>query len=387
MTRIKFHTVAAIAVLIISAIWVSTGVFSSVGSAIGKADPATQKAGQPVKTADDPQRAAPGLRMVAFVKPAFIDHNRTIRISGVTEADKRATLAARMAGIIGEFKVRKGDLIEKDGVVLKLDAEDKLAMVRTAKAVLEQRQSEFDATSQLVQRGSMAKMQADTARSALSTAQSQLEQAEAEINRLVIKAPFAGVIDKVHVEQGSFVQAGAPIAVLLQLDPIIAKGEVSERDLAHVSVGTVAEVHLITGETVLGTVRHISRDASAQTRTFPVEVAIANPARTIPAGMTAELSLRAETVKALQLPRSVVTLSGDGELGIRILKADDTVDFVAIDVIDDTPRGLILGGVPADARIIVAGQDMVANGDKVNAVEADVTTIGRLAKQAEGSVQ
>ena len=385
MAKLKFHTWAALAVLIVSGVWVATGQLSSVGSALGHGE------AQAVKPEMQPQPAAsaiaPALRTVAFVKPKFDDHYRTVRISGVTEADKRVTLAARASGVIGELKIHKGDQIKEGAVVLKLDAEDKTAMVKTAQAVLEQRQSEYDATELLVKRGSTPKMQADTAMSALMTARSQLEQTQAEILRLYVKAPFAGVIDKVDVEEGSFVQLGAPIGVLLQLDPIVAKGEVSERDLAQLTVGSAANIQLISGKTVTGNIRHISREASAQTRTFPIEVAIPNPNGAIPAGMTAELTLRGEATKAVLLPRSVVTLSGEGELGIRILKPDDTVDFVAIDVVDDTEHGLLLGGVPADSRIIVAGQDLVAKGDKVKAVEVDPATIGKLATQNTGSIQ
>ncbi len=384
MAKIKFHTWAAIAVLVVSGIWVATGDFSSVGSAIGHAETTAKKPdAQPTVAV----AATPALRTVAIVKPKFVDYFRTIRVSGITQADKRVTLAARISGVIGDLKIHKGDQIQADAVILRLDAEDKAAMVKSAKAVLEQRQTEYDATSLLVKRGTTPKQQADTAMSALMTARSQMEQAEADIRRLEVKAPFSGVIDKVDVEQGSFVQAGAPIGVLLQLDPIVANGEVSERDLAQLAVGSAAEIHLISGETVTGVIRHIAREASVQTRTFPVEVAIPNPKGTIPSGMTAELTLRGESTKAVQLPRSVVTLSGDGELGIRILKADDTVDFVAIDVIDDNERGLMLGGVPADARIIVAGQDLVAKGDKVKAVEVDPTLMGKLAEQTTGSVQ
>ncbi|MEZ5801417.1 MAG: hypothetical protein R3D29_14315 [Nitratireductor sp.] len=54
------------------------------------------------------------------------------------------------------------------------------------------------------------------------------------------------------------------------------------------------------------------------------------------------------------------------------------MEFVPIDLVDDLPQGLLLGGVPKDARIIVAGQDLVAEGEKVNAVEADADLIKRL---------
>ena len=54
---------------------------------------------------------------------------------------------------------------------------------------------------------------------------------------------------------------------------------------------------------------------------------------------------------------------------------------------DDTPNGLVLGGIPADARIIVAGQDLVAEGDLVNPVPADAALLGKLTGQPAGQSQ
>ena len=77
-------------------------------------------------------------------------------------------------------------------------------------------------------------------------------------------------------------------------------------------------------------------------------------------------------------------MNAAGNLGLRILNADSTVGFVPIDLIDDSPEGLVLSGIPLDAKIIVAGQDLVSEGDKVKAVPADATLIsGATVKRAE----
>ena len=39
----------------------------------------------------------------------------------------------------------------------------------------------------------------------------------------------------------------------------------------------------------------------------------------------------------------------------------------------------MLAGIPADARVIVAGQDLVTEGDQVKAVAADPAMVKRLA--------
>ena len=159
---------------------------------------------------------------------------------------------------------------------------------------------------------------------------------------------------------------------------MIARGEVSERDLGYLKIGDKANVRLVSGQVAEGTVRYISRDASAATRTFRVEIAIPNADNAIPAGMTAEITLSAKPTDAVMLPRSVVTLGKKGDLGIRAVDKDNKVMFFPIDLVDDMPGGLVLGGIPADARIIVAGQELVTEGDVVQPVAADPQEIKKL---------
>ena len=148
-----------------------------------------------------------------------------------------------------------------------------------------------------------------------------------------------------------------------------------------------ADVKLVSDDVVQGTVRYISRDATAATRTFPVEVAVPNADAAIPAGMTAEITLRAAPVDSVLLPRSVITLSDNGDIGVRAVDKDNKVVFYPIDIVDDTPRGLILGGIPADVRIIVAGQELTTEGEEVKAVEADAETIRKLVGEAAAGSQ
>ncbi len=123
-------------------------------------------------------------------------------------------------------------------------------------------------------------------------------------------------------------QAGTPIATVLALDPIIVRAEVGELDIARIAVGGKATVRLISGAELEGTVRTISNESSAQTRTFAVDVSLPNSDRTIPSGMTAEVSLFTDPVSAVMVPRSVITLSAEGKIGLRVVGADNVARFV-----------------------------------------------------------
>jgi multidrug efflux system membrane fusion protein len=296
-------------------------------------------------------------------------------------------MTVRAAGIVAELPFKKGDHVKAGDLILRLSAEEKAAAVETAKALLAQREAEWEAAERLSKGGSLPKLQLDAARSALAAARSQLQAAIAEVERNEVRAPFDGLVDRVAVELGSSVAQGGAVATILDLDPVIGIGEVSERDLRYLKIGDAADIRLVNGETHGGTLRYISRDASAATRTFPIEVEIPNADGSIPAGMTAEVTVRAEPTDAVVLPRSVVTLSASGDLGIRAVDADNKVTFHPIDLIDDSPTGLVLGGIPAGARVIVAGQDLVVEGETVRPVEADQETIKKLIGEVMGGTQ
>jgi multidrug efflux system membrane fusion protein len=393
MPKYRFHKLAAIVVLVGFAAWMVTGEFSSVGSAsaddkakAGEVEqPKTADAGKPKPTEAEQPKAA--LRTVAVITPPRRTYARAIRISGLTEADKRAVLATRVAGVIDKLPVKQGQHVKTGDLVLMLAAEEKISAVDNAKQLVVQRQAELAAALRLMKTGNLPKLQLDTARSNLTSAQALLETAQAELDRNEVKAPFDGVIDRVPVELGSSVMQGGEVATILKLDPIIARGEVSERDLGFLKNGDKANVRLVSGQNVEGTVRYISRDASSATRTFRVEIAIPNPEGTIPAGMTAEIALSAQPTDAVMLPRSVVTLGDKGDLGIRAVDKDDKVVFFPIDLVDDTPTGLVLGGIPVDARIIVAGQELVKEGEVIKPVEADQATIQKLLGEAAAGTQ
>jgi len=360
----KAHRVAALIVLIGAGAWIATGEFASVGSdASAKSETAAQAAEAPV--AKPAAEVAPLIRTVGGMVPEFADHARRINLSGTTQPDKRAVLAARSDGVVNLLALTKGDAITEGAVVMTLEGPEILARARISEIALEQREREFGVAQRLFSGGNTPEIELTGARSARDAAEAELTLARATVDKLELESPFSGLVDSVDVELGEWVQTGAPIATILSLDPILVHAEVSELDIGHVVTGGKALIRLVNGTEMEGTVRFVAREASAETRTFPVEIALPNPDAIIPAGMTTEVELFAESVRAITVPKSVITLSTDGQIGLRVAGADNIARFVTIDIVDDTDEGLVVTGVPEDVRIIVAGQDLVRDGDTV----------------------
>jgi multidrug efflux system membrane fusion protein len=359
----RFHRFAAFVVLIGAAAWVLTGEFSSVGGAEQPA--ATDSPAPQAAAAETLAPAAPVLRTVAVLVPAFIDHARTIRLSGTTEPDKRAVLAARADGVINDLALIKGAAITEGTMVMALEGPETLAQAEIATIALAQRDRELGVAERLFSGGNTPEIQRTSAQSARDAAQAELNRARAAVDRLQLKAPFGGIVETVDVELGEWVQTGAPVATILSLDPIVVKAEVSEIDVGSVAPGSKASVRLVNGNTMEGTVRLVAREATAQTRTFPVEIMLPNPDSALPSGMTAEVEILAAPQRATIVPRSVILLDDTGKIGVRGIGADDVAHFVPVTILDDTENGLVITGVPEGFRIIVAGQELVSDGEKV----------------------
>ena len=371
----RVHRIVALIVLIAAAVWIGTGEFAAVGSKNADAEgSAAEAAAAEPASAEQVKKN----RAVSGLVPVFVDHSRKIKLSGSTQPDKRAVLAARSEGVVNALSLTKGAVISADQVVMTLEGPETVARAKIAQIALDQRERELSTAEDLFSRGNKPEIQVVSARSDRDAAEAELTLARAAMDRLELKAPFSGLVDTVDVEMGEWVQSGASVATILSLDPIIVRAEVSELDIANVAPGSKAFMTLVDGTKMEGLVRFVAREASAATRTFPVEIALPNPGALIPAGMTTQVELLAPAVSTVTVPRSVITQSEKGEVGLRVVGSDNLARFVTVDIIDDTEAGMVVAGVPPGVRIIVAGQDLVRDGDLVDVTEVAAVPVAAL---------
>ena len=117
------------------------------------------------------------------------------------------------------------------------------AQVAQAEALVEQRKAELDAKRTLIASGALAEARSWSISSRnTKRRRPRWALARAELERSIVRAPWAGVITDVPAEVGgaAFSMAGKEIATLVALDPMLAVVEVSERKLAGIKVGETA---------------------------------------------------------------------------------------------------------------------------------------------------
>jgi multidrug efflux system membrane fusion protein len=152
-----------------------------------------------------------------------------------------------------------------------------------------------------------------------------------------IRAPFSGVFDKRDAEIGAYLSPGQSCGAMIELNPLLIVGDLPESEAGKLRIGAPATAVLLSGQSLNGRVRYVSRDADPQTRTYRVEVAVANPSMSIRSGLSATVKISAGSGPAHQVPVSSLVLDAAGRQGVRYVLPTHQVAFAPVTVIEESP--------------------------------------------------
>lgn len=340
-----------------AAAWIASGQFADGGNA-----PPALKPPADLAAADQ----VPPVRVRA--QTAELRVNRAI-VRGRTEAVRTVEVRAETEGRVVEVAVERGDRVVAGQVIARLASEDRPARLKEARALLEQRRLEHEAARRLSKKGFRSETQLAAASAALGTAEAAVDRAEVELDNIQLRAPFDGIVDDRMSDIGDFLKVGDHVARVVDLDPILVVGQVSEREVGGLEVGRSGSARLITGQELSGRLRFVGAMADATTRTFRAELEVANPEGKIPDGITAEIEIPLDQAMAHLVSPAILTLADDGVIGVKTLEAGDTVGFHPVTILESGLEGVWIGGLPEQVTFITVGQEFVTVGQKVKPVQ------------------
>lgn len=278
--------------------------------------------------------------------------------------DRDTTLRAGTSGDVAEVLVSKGDDVSEGQVIARLSSDRLDADLRKAQQDLSRIQQDFDTEASLFDRGLRTASQMSQSTAALNGAQAALVAAQTALEGVDILAPFAGRVETLSLDEGEFVSAGADVGRIVDLKPLTVALQVPQQALNRLDTGQTATVSFITGETRDGVVSFVGTSAASETRTFLSEVEVANHDGDIPAGISAEISIPTGETKAHFISPSIVSLSPDGEIGVKTV-TDNMVAFVPIQIVRAEIDGIWVTGLPDEVQVITVGQGFVRDGEIV----------------------
>jgi RND family efflux transporter MFP subunit len=247
------------------------------------------------------------------------------------------------------------------------------AQVEAAKANAALAQSNYDRAVALQGRGFVSKAEIDSKKATrdaafaqVRVAQAQLAGTRAEIGRLDVVAPTAGLILSRSVEVGQIVSPGSgALFRLAEAGQMEMRAQLSQQDIATVHVGMPAQVTPVGSDrSFTGSVWQVSPMIDPQSRLGDVRIAVAYDPVMRPGGF-AEVRITAGTTSAPLLPQSAV-LSDDQGNYVDVINGKNEVERRNIQIGTVNDNGVtIASGLSGNESVVLSAGPFLSPGQKV----------------------
>jgi membrane fusion protein, multidrug efflux system len=359
--RSTYFIALFIAVCIIG--WLATGLLKEESAPLPQTI-SEKNAQQRAQAEDRP------LTTVRVTTSYAVEQDRLTSVRGQTTNERSVVVQSQVGGLVQKRWVERGGVVGQGDVMCEISVEDRDANLKEAIAGLAQARLDLDGAKQLAAKGLQSDAVIAGAEARMAAAEAVVQRRRLEKSRLKITAPFAGVVEDTHMEVGQFVTPGTSCATLVDLDPMLLIGEVSEQHLAGLKPGLLVSATLSNGDVVFGKLRFVAHVAAPGTRTYAIEALVDNPDFSIASGMTAAFSIVVEQVKVHQITPALLVLDDEGRSGVRGITVDQLVTFYPVELVSEDDNGIWVSGLPDVVDLIVVGQQTVVAGEQVDAQQA-----------------
>lgn len=205
-----------------------------------------------------PARPDAAPRAVRVARAELRPMERALQVTGTLSAREEATVAAQVAGQIETSLVDLGDRVVAGQELVLIDTKSYDALGRESAANLARATATAANAARNLKRVQELQRDRIASTSELDTAVSEAEKAQADVKaaeatdaiarlnleRSRVRAPFNGSVALRTASAGDYVSVGAPIARLVQTDPLRLRLDVPERESVAVRVGQLVRVRV-----------------------------------------------------------------------------------------------------------------------------------------------
>lgn len=248
-------------------------------------------------------------------------------------------------------------------------AEMENSALAQAKAQYDNNKANFERADELYKFGGESKANWESMKTAYEVSKLTYENM---LENTSLISPISGLVTARNYDVGDMVVA-SPIFVVQQINPVKIYINVSESLYSYIKKGMSVDVELdaIPEKKFEGKVSRITPLIDPQTRTFEVELTVANGNEEIKPGMYARATMSYGSRKNVVVPdRAVVKMMGSGDRFIYVLKADGTVSYQKVELgrrMND--KFEVLSGVADGDEVVVSGQSALKNGIAVERIK------------------
>ena len=316
----------------------------------------------------------------------------------LVEAINSVDVVAKVSGSLDKVNFTEGSLVKKDDALFVIDKEPYQASYDLAKAQLESAEAnltraerDYNRQKQLSAKNIASKATFDAAESgylqakaAVSQAKAQLDLAAIDLKNTEVKAYIDGRIGRTQVTVGNFVNAsGAPLAKVVQVDPIRIAFSVTDREFLEMQRATEQEnigdlmvnIELPDGDVMHERVNQVfaSNEINMGTATIAVYVDVKNEKQFLKPGAYVNINITSDRKKTGIVVPETAIVQADTKSFVYVVDANNVAKMRAV-VLGESFDGkqVITSGLSKGERVLISGlaNRMLRDGAMINVLNA-----------------
>lgn len=254
-------------------------------------------------------QAALAVQTVPASMMTFAD---TVEAVGTTRAVRAVELHPATTGRVSALHIIPGAEVRAGAVLLRLEDAAERAALKSAEATLAEARAAYDRQARLDSSGSTTGAAIEAAQATLLRAEAERDMAQAALDDLELRAPFAGVVGFTDLAPGQLVTPADIVTSLDDLSRIEVGFRVPERVMARIAPGL--GVTLVSsawpGRVFDGTINAVDTRVDQATRSIALRAVVDNGDGAMVPGMFMEVSLVLDRRQALAVPERALIISG-----------------------------------------------------------------------------
>lgn len=309
-----------------------------------------------------------------------------VAATATLEAEKRATVLAKIAGEIREIRVEEGDYVKEGQLLARTDGRAQAVALEESKARLRGLELDFDRVTTLFEQDLVSTKEMNDARARYEEAKAQLKGSELNVSYTYVRAPFSGTISVRSIDPGQNVQVGTDLFSMVDFDPLLARVHLPENVAASIALGQRVVITPDTDDTLTyqGEVMLVSPIVDTRTGTVKVTCMIAGNHELLKPGSFVRVKLQTDMhPNVLVVPTNAIVAEGDESYIFRA-EADTVVKVLVMTGYTDDRFVEIADGVSESDRVVVVGQGALREGAKFEDIHAIPDEVAEPDTESEG---
>lgn len=304
------------------------------------------------------------------------DFDKLITLGGLTAAENTVQVIAKVGGMeqIKAVHVKVGDKVSAGQVLAQLDNETSAINLSNAQLAYDNAYTNYENAKQLFELGAVSQSDLNQLKMAYENANNTLRQAQMAMDYATVTAPISGTITMVNANVGSFATASAPMFEIANVDTLEISTGINEQNVSKIKIGqeVLLKIHSVSDKWMSGTITEISKVMNAQTKNYPVTIALANKDDDLVAGMYAEVQVAVEHAEdVLVIPVDAIVYKEAKPVAF-VAQADGTVKEKALTLgINDGDNYVVTKGLQAGDQIVVKGNGNLVEGEPISIITLD----------------